>query len=337
MGASGKGIAFVGNILVDIVKNIDHYPEIGTLVNIHSSSMAVGGSVPNTAIDLATIDPAVQVCAVGMVGKDDYGSFVLSQMKAKGIDVSRVVKSEATATSFTDVMNIPSGERTFFHMRGANAEFSPEMVDLDGLDCDILHAGYILLLDKFDQEDAEYGTAMARFLHDAQTKGIKTSVDAVSDSSADYAKMMLPALKYCDYAIMNEIEACAIWGLEPYVDGRMQPENIRTAMEKMAEAGVREKVIIHSKGMGFCLDAKTGNFTAVPSLRIPSEEIKGSVGAGDAFCAGSLYGIYTGMQDKEILEFASAAAACNLFCENSVDGMRNRNEIYKVMEQYPRQ
>ena len=100
-------------------------------------------------------------------------------------------------------------------------------------------------------------------------------------------------------------------------------------------AGVGEKVIVHAKEAGFCLDCD-GNFTVIPSLQIPAQQIKGSVGAGDAFCAGCLYGIYTQMSDTEMLAFASAAAACNLFSENSVDGMRSRSEILDIMNHYQR-
>ena len=74
----------------------------------------------------------------------------------------------------------------------------------------------------------------------------------------------------------------------------------------------------------------------VASLNIPPEEIKGSVGAGDAYCAACLYGLYKGYNDKKILEFASAAAACNLFAENSVDGMKSAAEIEKLPEKYGR-
>ena len=55
------------------------------------------------------------------------------------------------------------------------------------------------MLDAFDKADDEYGTVMARFLHDVQKKGIKTSVDVVSDATADYKAKIIPALKYCDY------------------------------------------------------------------------------------------------------------------------------------------
>jgi sugar/nucleoside kinase (ribokinase family) len=72
---------------------------------------------------------------------------------------------------------------------------------------------------------------------------------------------------------------------------------------------------------------KNGQFTAVGSYELPSGYIKGSVGAGDAFCAGTLYGLYSGWNAPEILKFANGAAACCLSRENSFDGMRPADEI----------
>jgi hypothetical protein len=59
-------------------------------------------------------------------------------------------------------------------------------------------------------------------------------------------------------------------------------QNIRKTMEAMAKYGVRDKIIVHCKEAGFCYDVKTGEFTASPSLNIPKEAIKGSVGADGA-------------------------------------------------------
>ena len=106
-------------------------------------------------------------------------------------------------------------------------------------------------------------------------------------------------------------------------------------MQLTLDAGVSTKVIVHCKKIGFCLD-KSGEFTVVPSLSIPKEEIMGSVGAGDSFCAAALYSLYSKFTDKELLEFSSAAAACNLFAENSTDGMRTRNEINDLSKKYKR-
>ncbi len=337
MTGERKGIVLAGNILTDTVKNIESYPEIGMLSSITSVSQAVGGCVPNTAIDIAKIDRSVPLTAIGCVGNDAAGRYVTEQMQNHGINTEHVTILADVPTSFSDVMSLPTGERTFFHARGANARFSPEHIDMSALNGNMLHIGYILLLDEFDKEDAEYGTVMARFLHDVQERGICTSIDVVSDNDGNYKKTIVPALKYCNYAIMNEIECCSIDGFEACDEnGRPIVENIRAAMEKIAAYGVKDKVIVHCKQAGFCLDVASGAFTAVPSLKIPAEEIRGSVGAGDAYCAGCLYGLYNGYADEELLRFASAAAACNLFAGNSVDGMRPKNEILKMEEKYGR-
>jgi len=331
-----SGITLAGNIIIDIVKTIDCFPNQGMLVNIRSISKAIGGCAPNCAIDLARIDPALPLSVVGRVGDDEYGRYAISQLQRYNIDTGKVKIIDTEPTSFTDVMNIPGGDRTFFHARGANAAFCPEDIDLSALSCSILHIGYILLLDTFDSPDPEYGTVMAKFLHQVQRSGIKTSVDVVSDSSGDFPKKIIPALKYCDYVIINEIECCSIWGLDPRrEDGSLNIPVLKDAMERTLNCGVAEKVIVHSKEAGFCL-SKNGEWTLTPSLKIPADQIKGSVGAGDAFCAGCLYGIYHNYTDSEMLSFASAAAACNLFAENAVDGMRSHQEILQLMNQYPR-
>ena len=332
-----KGIAIAGNVIADVVKNIAEYPKQGMLTHVSEAVHAVGGCVPNTAINLAKIDNSIPIRALGKVGSDENGRFILSQMQKNGIDTQGISFSTKTVTSFCDVMSMPSGERTFFHTKGANAEFSPADIDLVKLDCNLLHIGYILLLDQFDQPDDTYGTVMARFLHEVQRRGIQTSIDVVSDSSADYGEKIIPALKYCNYVIINEIECCRIWGMEARTEnGVLNRHNIAEAMQKMADAGVKDKVIIHSKEACFVLNVQTGAFTEIPSLKIPETEIKGSVGAGDAFCAGCLYGIYNHFSDRQLLEFASSAAACSLFAANSVDGMRNRSEIEAMADKYGR-
>lgn len=332
-----KGIALCGNILTDLVKNIDFYPAQGMLANITDVKRAVGGAVPNTGIDLAKIDDSIPISAIGRIGNDEHGQYVVSQLQHYGINTRQISVSPTQPTSFSDVMSVHGGERTFFHARGANAELTPADIDVKTLDCSLLHFGYILLMDGFDAADAEYGTALARFLHDVQEQGIKTSIDMVSSSTGEYKKTVCPALKYSNYAIVNEIESCAIFDIEPrHPDGTLHIENVRKAMEMMAECGVSDKVIVHCKEMGLCLDVKSGDFTVVPALDLPRSEIKGSVGAGDAFCAGCLYSIYNNYSDPVMLEFAAGAAVCNLFADNSIDGMRSEAEIREVIKKYGR-
>ena len=325
-----RGITVAGNIILDIVKNIAVYPEIGMLADISDISYSVGGCACNTAVDLARIDHGIPISAIGKVGTDENGRFIVSQLQKNGVDVSNICYTSDHPTSFCDVMSIPSGERTFFHKRGANAVFSPDDIDLSHLNAKILHIGYILLLDAFDAEDKKYGTVMARFLHEAQQHGIKTSIDVVSDSTGDFPKKVIPALPYCNYVIINELECCAIWGLDAYrADGSLDKDNIRLAMEKTVAAGVRDLVVVHCKKTSFALNSK-GAFVEVPSFDIPKEDIKGSVGAGDAFCAGCLWAIYNGFTERRMLEFASSASASCLLEANATDGVRSAAEIEQI-------
>jgi sugar/nucleoside kinase (ribokinase family) len=332
-----RGIAIAGNILVDIVNIIDKYPEKNMLANIQETEYAVGGCVPNTTIDLARIDPDIFLTALGKVGNDENGRYVLSQMKKYGIDVSGVKVDENVSTAADNVMTEKSsGERTFFYSGGANRCFGIDDINIDELDCRIFHAGYILLLDALDENDDEYGTKMARLLHMVSQRGIKTSIDVVSEEGDRFREKIIPSLKYCDYAIMNEIESCRVTGLSPRNDdGTVKIENIKKTMLYFLELGVREKVIVHCCEAGFLAD-KNGEFIAVPSLDLPDGYIKGSVGAGDAYAAASLYGIYKGWDNKRILEFASAAAACNLAEADSISGMRSSKEIDKLCNTYKR-
>ena len=85
-----------------------------------------------------------------------------------------------------------------------------------------------------------------------------------------------------------------------------------------------------------CLDVPTGRLTELPSLKLNPSDIKGSVGAGDAFCAGSLSAIYHQYDDEKLLSFASAVAATSLFEANATDGIRPCREVLAFAEQYQR-
>ena len=72
--------------------------------------------------------------------------------------------------------------------------------------------------------------------------------------------------------------------------------------------GVGQRVIVHCPEAGFCLSAE-GDFTVVPSLKLPPGYIKGTVGAGDAFCAGVSIGLTYGKTLGESVQIGTLLAA----------------------------
>ena len=315
-----SGIVIAGSILVDKLNEISAYPKVGELTKIHSVKKAVGGCVPNVAIDLKRICPDLIVKAVGKIGNDEEGEFVTSVLKENSV-TTEDIKLGQDKTSFTEVMSITGGQRTFFTYAGASADFGVDDVDLDALNVKMLHLGYFLLLDKMDNGDG------LKLLKQAQEKGIKTSIDLVSENSDRYS-LVLPCLQYTDNLIINEVEAGQLTGIEP------KRENLREMAEKLKAYGVKERVIIHTPELGVCLSEN--GFEVVPSYELPRDFIQGTTGAGDAFCAGTLLGIYKGWTDKEILEFGSASAVMALSNVDAISGMRTEEEIKEFCKDFKR-
>ncbi len=316
-----KGIAVAGSVIVDKINEIKAYPQSGELTQIQNIEKSVGGCVPNVALDLKRICPDITVKAVGKIGNDDDGAFVLGMLSDGGVDVSGFVASNERNTSFTDVMSVVNGQRTFFCYPGASAEFGIDDIDFEGLDVKILHLGYFLLLEKVDNGEG------IEILKEASRRNIKTSIDLVSENSDRY-NIVLPCLKYTDYLIINEMEAGKLTGIEPTDD------NMEAIARRLKEAGVREKVVIHMPDYAVCLSDE--GYTKVSSYELPDGYIKGTTGAGDAFCAGTLIGIYKGWCDKEILEFGSAAAVMALGTPDATSGLNEEKEIRKFCEQFKR-
>ncbi len=307
-------VVFAGNIIVDCVKMLPTWPERGMLVTISGVSRSVGGSVPNTGIDLKRLDPSLDVSAIAKVGEDEPGEFALGTLSSAGIDTGRVSRVKGCATSTVDCLTLePTGERTFLCLRGANDLLAPDDIDVKRLDCDIFHLGYLLLLDGMDAPDEEYGTKAARLLAKVQAAGIKTCVDIVSEQSDRFERIVRPALRYCDYCVINEIEASRATGVDE--------NDMRGVCEGLRALGVRECAVVHCPDGSAAIDG-AGRFCAVGSLELPDGWIRGAVGAGDAFCAGMLYSFLRGMPPEDGMRLASCAAAWNLSAVDATSAAR---------------
>lgn len=330
-----KGICCAGNMLVDITYPIETWPKQNELTHITEGiQSSTGGSVCNTISDLARLDPTLPLFASGFAGYDAEGEFMLQEMeKYPNIDLSMVRREGRT--SFTAVMsNNQTKERTFFQHAGANAYYCGDHIDLDALDVDIFHIGYILLLPALDAQDDEYGTKMARLLHQVQKKGIKTSIDVVSESGDRFARLVTPALKYTDYCVINELEAQQTTGVILRDEsGTLHTENMPAALQRLKKLGVARWAVIHCPEIGCGID-ENGEYFAVPSLKLPAGWIKGTVGAGDAFCAGILYAAETGMTMENALKLGACSAAASLSEMSASDGVKTAEEVMKLYELY---
>jgi len=319
-----NGLIAGGNWIIDQVKIIDVYPQPEQLGNIRGQAQGTGGAPYNVLMDLAKSGVPFPLFAAGLVGEDTLGDRILEDCHQHKINVRHLGRTSKAPTSYTDVMTEQGhGRRTFFHARGANALWNGSDVDFERTRPRIFHLGYLLLLDALDQPDAKYGTKAARLLATAQTAGIKTCVDVVSEDSERFPKIVNPALKHVDYCILNEIEAGKTTGFKiRSPQGGLDTVALRHAAGALLQQGVRELVVIHFPEGAFARTRKGEDFWQ-SSLKLPSGYIGGTAGAGDAFCAGVLLGLHEDWELQRALLTGVCIAAASLSDPTCTAGVKS--------------
>lgn len=329
-----RGFVSAGSWLIDSVKMIEKYPAPGNLITIESVEVGLGGCAHNVLVDLAKMNTGLPLYAGGCIGNDDNGKYVLREIEKNRIDSRNMTVIPGELTAYTDVMAEKGGKsRTYFHYRGANAELDICHIEAIDTDARIFHLGYLLLLDKLDADDSEYGVRAARALDMLRKKGYKTSVDVVSEESDRFARIVLPCLPYIDYLIINEIEASQCTGIPiRQSDGSYDLEKVKESAAFLLDKGVSSQVTIHFPEGGYTIQ-KSGENAFVPSCKIDSKDIVSTVGAGDAFCAGMLYAIHEGYPLHEALCFANASARFNLCDATCTGGAPTLEQIQRYIQE----
>lgn len=333
---SRSGIASGGNWIVDKVKTVDHLPGSGMLGNILREQRSPGGAPANVLNDLARLKAPFPLMGTGIIGNDDAGRYLMDTFSNLGVDIALLRHTDQAPTSYTDVMQeAESGIRCFYHHRGANALFTPGDVPIHTLNCRIFHLGYILLLDGMDQMDAEHGTAAARLLRDLQAAGIRTSVDVVSEESARFQTFVPPALRHVDYLILNEVETARTAGMTVRDNaGKLDGAALAAAVDALYAFGNMEWVAVHMPE-GVYVRTRAGRRFSCGSLTLPKGFIAGSVGAGDAFCAGMLYGIHEGWTLQDCAHLGTCCAAASLSAPGASEGVGPLADVLALGTRYP--
>jgi len=331
-----QGIACGGVWVVDTVKVIDHYPPENSIAYITEMSRGGGGLAHNVVIDLATFDASLPLHALGLIGNDSYGDYLVELCRPfPNINLDQLRRTDERGTSYTDVFSIKaSGRRTYFHYKGTNSLFRPEHVDVDSLPVKMFHLGYLLLMDAMDQPDPEFGTVAARLLAQLQSRGIRTSIDLVSENSDRFGRIVPPALKYTDYCIINDWEAEKLAGIPLRAGDRLITENLGKIGRAILGFGVKDLVVIHFPEGGYLI-SRDGTEILQPSLAVTEDFIVGSTGAGDAYCAGILYGLYQGWEHGRTLRFATCAGAMNLSDLTTTGGSKSWQEVLQLEARFP--
>ena len=307
-------VACIGIIVADIIaKPVDDIPASGRLELIDTVELHTGGCAANAAINMAKI--GLNVTLGGKIGNDFFGSSISHMIKSEGVDISGVVAGKKSITSSSIVLSHSSGERSFLHCFGANAEFKDTDINLEIInEANIIFIAGALLMPAFD------GESCAKVLEYAKKSGKYTVMDTAWDSQGRWMEVIKPCLRFIDYFIPSYEEAAKLSGKE-------NPEEIA---DYFLSQGVKVAVIKLGKD-GCFIKTKGNNKHTIPTYA----HIKAvdTTGAGDSFAAGFITGLVKGWSLYDCGRFANAVGAHCVMSIGASSGIRKLEEIQEFMRQ----
>lgn len=318
-----RGIICAGNWIVDIVHTIDAWPRKSDLVHIRDEVVGVGGGPANVGIDLSRMGFADTLYGVGLVGQDLHAQTVLDACHKAGIDTRGLKQSAKAPTSHTHVMTVPGDSRTFFYHPGTNDLLDAPDIDLS-VPARVFYLGYINLLGTMDRIGPDGRTPASHMLEQARARGLFTCVDLVSSDTPQFRAAISASLPHIDMLFLNEVEAARATGISDSV-----PDD-RGALTQAAAAllaGGAGTVIIHTPDLSLW-QTRDGTIWATPDPVDP-ETIISPVGAGDAFCAGVIWGAYHGWPPAQSMALGHRAAAAALRGATATDGIPPISELLR--------
>ncbi|MGQ0287318.1 carbohydrate kinase family protein [Pasteurellaceae bacterium 22721_9_1] len=320
-----NGIIAIGNLLVDRALVISDYPKESMLATISTMERHCGGGCTNVLFNLAKLDPQLPLYLAGAIGKDSEGQFILEQASQQNLNIENVVKFDLP-TSFTDVMiNSQTGERTFFHYIGAMAEYGVEQIVNIQPYAKIAHIAYLPLLPKLRQI-----TLLKQSLNYLRQHGFLISIDLVSVSDKQlFNQQILPILSDIDYLIINDVEAKWLTNCE---DKESNVALLQQMAQDLMARGVRETVVVHHPKWAVAVD-KSNKLAIQPSYWLDKSQIISTLGAGDAFCSGVLYGLHQHLDLPDILKLGHGMAYFNLFSLSATGGAVDYTKLQAFIQQ----
>src|SRR5580700_1155937 len=297
---TGAGVELVGVGLnaTDTIIPVPEYPERGSKVAFRSANVLPGGQVAS----------AVAACAmwglktryVGKVGDDAAGRLHRDEFARLGVEV-HLVEAAGTPSQQAFILVDDKGERTVLWKRDERLKLRAEELQRDWVvDARVLHV---------DGHDTAAAAMAADWAHDA-------GVPVVADLDELYpgVEELLPKLDY--FVSSRDIPG----RLTGEADLRKAlPEVRRKYVCLLSAATLGEEGVLAWDGVKFWHAA---------AYRV---RVLDSIGAGDIFHAGFIYGLLRGLPIQRQLDFACAAAALNCMAVGARGGIQPVECIEKLM------
>jgi len=269
----------VGSANMDLVVRAPRLPGPGQTVLGTDLLRTPGGKGANQAVAAARL--GADVCFVGAVGSDPFGTELVDALRADGIDLSKVVTIADRASGTALIVVDEQGENQIAVAPGANAALSTAHVSAALRD---LRAADVVLL--------QFEIPLATVHHAcrlASERGARVILNAAPATQIENELLAL-----IDVLIVNAGEAAIL----------SQQSDVERAAATLSQRG--PPVVIVTRGADGLLLTEGSATTHVPAQRV---DVVDTTAAGDAFCGAFAAALAEGQTPHTAAIFASVAAA----------------------------
>lgn len=295
-----------GEINVDLILSGDVEPAFGQAEKwVQEATLTVGSSSAIFACAAARLGLRVLFC--GLCGDDWSGKFMLDEMVRRGVDLSAVKILPGERTGVGVILN-RGEDRAIFTYPGLIPLFQAADVN----EVWLRQARHLHVASYFLQTGLQSG--LPGLFEQAHSFGLTTSLDTNWDPSERWQGLDA-ALAQTDIFFPNQVEACALSGVT----------DVEQAAHRLAQRGGLLGVKLGSAGgLGLSGD-RIARAAALPM------EVVDTVGAGDTFDAGFLYGVLNGWSLERTIRLAAVCGSLSTRQRGGVDGQPTLNEALEYL------
>ena len=271
----------LGALNIDHIYKVENILEDGEAV-VEEAGSFPGGSSANTIYGLAKL--GIRTGFAGVVGDDAEGKLLIHDFKNVGVDTGQIIVKKEGQTGSTLCLIDSSGKRSIYIRPGVN-----NLLSADDIDLAYINQAKLLLISSF--ADSKQFQVLLESINK-----LAPSVRVSFSPGELYAKKGLralaPILGRTYMLFINQSEIQSLTGKESVAGAEICLE--QGCQIVVVTLGEGERLTNDKKANVICYIRDDNNEYLVESTSRTKVPVVDTIGAGDAFATGFLYGLLKG-------------------------------------------
>ena len=288
-----------GESSVDFVHVVPELPQHGvSKLQIASHYTASGGQVATAMAGCAAL--GLKAAYLGPVGNDANGKRIRDELRAHGVDLSRLIVRQAPNRFAVILVSQETGDRVVLWERDRRLDLPP-----DEISAGLLPRARIVHVDATDEPASIVVARLAR----AAGSTVTCDIDTVTTRTGEL-------LSHVTIPILAEHVPQALTG-SPGIESALRQLRLR-----------HEGLLIVTLGAQGAAALDGDRYLQIPAVEVETTD---TTGAGDIFRSGFIYAHLQGWSTERALRFANAAAAVSCSRQGALAGAPALSEVLAVL------